>query len=59
MLVILLNKGQGGTLKRGKERIRMVIWAEVDAQNVLAASKYYYFDFKDFSSTGNSESEPA
>lgn len=37
----------------------MVIWAEVDAQNVLAASRYYYFAFKDFSSIGNSESEPA
>lgn len=38
----------------------MVIWAEVDAQSVLEASKYYYyFALEDFSSMGNSESEPA
>lgn len=55
---VLIKKGQGSTLKRGKERMGMVIWAEVDAQNVLAASRYYYFAFKDFSSMG-SESEPA
>lgn len=53
MLAILIKEGQGSTLKRGKERTGMVIWAEVDAHNVLATSRYY-FAFKDFSSMGNS-----
>lgn len=54
--LILIKEGQGSTLER-KKKHRCGFWAKVDLQNVLAASRYYYYAFKDSSSRGNSESE--
>lgn len=58
-VLILIKVGQSSTLKRGKEGTGMVIWAMVHVQNVQAASRYYCYAFRDFSSQGNSETEPA